>query len=316
MQTLTLADGTTLPAFGLGTWKSARGEVYDAVKEALSAGYRHIDCAKIYGNEGEVGTALSDTFAVGEIRRDEVWVTSKLWNCDHAPEDVEDAVRGTLEDLQLEYLDLYLIHWPVALKKGVLFPRGTDDFRSLEEVPLASTWQAMQALKDKGLVRQIGVSNFSVGKIDALIDATGITPAMNQVELHPFHTQQPLVDAMKARGIGVTAYSPLGSRDRAEVLKSDNEPVLLEHSAVATIAEAHGVSPAQVLIAWALARGTAVIPKSTNPGRIRENLAATEITLTDDEVATLSGLDRGFRYVDGSFWARPGSGYTLESLWG
>jgi len=168
MKELTFADGTSIPQLGLGTWKSKPGEVTQAVKEALNTGYRHIDCAAIYGNEKEIGRAFGKIFEGGEIRREEVLVTSKLWNDMHAPADVEAGLRTTLSDLGLEYLDLYLMHWPIALKRGSSFPFGADDFLAPGELPFTKTWAAMEDLKQSGLVRQIGVSNFSVTKLEKL----------------------------------------------------------------------------------------------------------------------------------------------------
>ncbi|HJL18570.1 MAG TPA: aldo/keto reductase [Sandaracinaceae bacterium LLY-WYZ-13_1] len=315
MKTIELNDGRAMPAFGLGTWKSDPGEVGRAVQAAVRAGYRHIDCAWIYGNEAEIGDALAALFDEGVVRREELWITSKLWNDAHAKDEVEPALRETLSNLKLDYLDLYLVHWPVALKRGVLFPKGPGDMRSLAEVPLAETWGGMEALLDAGLCRSIGVSNFSAPKLRDLSAGARIAPAVNQVELHPYLQQRELLSFCESANVAVTAYSPLGSRDRADALKAPDEPVLLEDDTVGEVAKKHGTSPAQVLIAWALARGTAVIPKSTNPARIRENLEATSITLDDEDLARIAALDRHRRYVDGSFWAVEGSSYTVGGLW-
>jgi alcohol dehydrogenase (NADP+) len=315
VDTLSFANGDTMPMLGLGTWKSAPGEVYDAVKTALQAGYRHVDCAPIYGNEAEVGRALQESFDDGVVDRDDVWVTSKLWNDSHAPEDVRPALEATLDDLNLDVLDLYLIHWPVAHKKGVEMPQSPDELLSLDERPIRETWAAMQELVDAGLVRHIGVSNFSVPKLRSLIDAADHPPEMNQIELHPYLQQSEMLDFCDEAGVHLTAYSPLGSSDRPEAMKIENEPSLMSDPTVHDIADRYDASPAQVLISWALHRGTVVIPKSVTPAHIKDNLAAAELALTDADMDALAELDRGFRYVNGAGWTMEGSPYTLANIW-
>jgi len=313
---LKLDDGDMLPILGLGTWKSEPDEVYRAVKEAIRVGYRHVDCAAIYGNEAEVGRALQESFDEGVVDRDDVWITSKLWNDSHAREDVRPALEETLSNLRLEFLDLYLVHWPIAFEKGVGFPRSGDEILSLEERPLEETWAGMQATREAGLTRHIGVSNFSVPKLKTLNAADGRGPAVSQVELHPYLQQPGMLEYCDDAGIVVTAYSPLGSGDRPERLKDEDEPVLLEDPVIGEIAERHDATPAQVLIAWAIQRGTAVIPKSVNPGRIRENFEAAELELSDEDMEEIAGLDRHRRYIAGSGFARiEGSPYTVEGLW-
>ncbi len=314
MKFLVLRSGTRMPALGLGTWKSEADEVYRAVRSAIEVGYRHIDCAAIYQNEEEVGRALSDAFKAGDVTREELWITSKLWNDSHAPEHVRPALETSLRKLQLDALDLYLVHWPVALRHGVALPTGPEDFIPLSEIPLESTWAAMLNASERDLTREVGVSNFSKGMIEKVSKATGQTPAVNQVELHPYLQQDALLAACKELGVAVTAYSPLGSPDSAAMMGRRDEVLLTEHPIICQIAEAHEATPGQVLIAWALARETNVIPKSVNPGRIAENWAARDLDLTPADMTAIAALDRHDRKVDGSFWFL-GETYSSKTLW-
>lgn len=309
MKNLQFKNGDELFPIGLGTWKSKPGEVKQAVIHALEAGYTHIDCAAIYGNEKEIGAAFNAVFSKGNIKREDVWITSKLWNDAHLSKDVEPALQQTLNDLQLDYLDLYLVHWPVAFQPGVPMPESAADYLTPQEAPVHDTWNAMTAVKQKGLAKHIGVSNFSKAKLEQLISMTDEIPEMNQVELHPLLQQNELFEYCNSKGIHLTGYSPLGSRDRSEGMKQANEPNMFEKPAVKSIARKHNVTPAQVLINWSAQRGTAVIPKSTNPDRLKENLAAAQLQMDPDDLKNLAQLDEHYRFVTGKFFEVPEKGY-------
>lgn len=315
MKSFTLNDGNTIPALGLGTWKSQEDSAYQAVKEALRVGYRHIDGAWIYENEREVGRAIRESMAEGVVTREQIFLTSKLWNSFHGPEDVETGCRDTLTMLGLEYVDLYLMHWPVAFRPGTVLPEGSEGFWPLSEVPLAKTFEAMLKLRDKGLVKSVGVSNFSISKLAQLSVESGVVPTVNQVELHPYNPQNQLLDYCRDNGIHLTAYSPLGSLDRPEALKRSDEPPLLENEVVKSIAAEEGLTPGQLLIAWAIDRGTSVIPKSTNPERIAQNFAAGSHTLSANARERLDSIDTRFRYLDLQDWFIPGVTYEGGDFW-
>ncbi len=312
MSKLYFKNGDAIPSLGLGTWKSKRGEVYEAVKTAIQLGYRHIDCAPIYGNEAEIGQALKECFDTKIVKREELWITSKLWNDQHHRNDVVPALKKTLSDLQLDYLDLFLIHWPVALKKDLYRPDSIDGFISLDELPINETWKGMEEAHAMGFVKHIGVSNFSVKKLKNLVAVASIKPEMNQVEMHPYLSQLKMISFCKENDIHVTAYSPLGSFDSSS--KTDG-PIVMKDTVIAEIAEGQNCSAAQVLVAWAVQRGTAVIPKSVNPERLKQNLEAAEVTLSASYMDAIDNLNKHHRYIDGTFWTPEGSPYTIKNLW-
>jgi len=295
---VTFSNGHKIPTLGIGTWRADKNKVGAAVAHAiLNAGYRHVDCASVYGNQREIGVAFHEVLQ--RVKREDLFITSKLWNTDHNPDAVEKACRQTLKDLQLEYLDLYLIHWGIALAPGKeIEPKDANGMILLEPVSIQQTWRAMESLVEKGLVKSIGVANFTTIMIHDLLTYAKIPPATNQIELHSYLPQHELVKYCQTRGVSVTAYSPLGSPGGLE----PGEPVLLHDPVVEKIAASHQKTKAQVLLNWAIGRGTIAIPKSVTPERIDENMGALDFSLTPKEMEELSALNKNFRFVDSSGW--------------
>jgi alcohol dehydrogenase (NADP+) len=298
-----------MPALGLGTWRLPPEQTTATVRIALDLGYRHIDAAAIYGNEAQIGAALKGAIDAGNVQRQELWITSKLWNDCHQPEEVRPALERTLEDLGLEQLDLYLMHWPVAQRRGVAMPSSAADQYGLAQVPLAATWAAMEDLVAAGLTRHIGVSNFSRTKLMALAAKARIQPEVLQVERHPLLQQNDLLSYCHTSGIQLTAYAPLGATS------DTRPPVVLQHPVVVAIAAERQITPAQVLLAWGIGCGTAVIPKSVHPERLAENLAAAAMGLNEDQMTRLVAIDGGQRLIDGRFWCLEDGPYTMANLW-
>lgn len=314
MKNLLFENGDKMPSLGLGTWKSKPNEVYEAVLHAIEVGYRHIDCAYVYKNESEIGQAISEAIAKGLVKREDLWITSKLWNDAHLPQHVLPAIQNSLKDLQLDYLDLYLVHWPVALKKGVGLPSDPSEFLTKEQAPLADTWAEMEKLHREGLTRQIGVSNFNSAKIETLKENASIMPTVNQIEFHPYLPQEKLKEYCDQNGIHITGYGPLGAAYRV----ADNEvdhPILLENKALKEIAAKHSATVAQVVLAWAIEKGVSVVPKSVNFNRIEENFAAGNLSLDEEDMKIISNLGGPYRYTHGSAWVGEISPYDFSDIW-
>lgn len=312
MKYVKLNTDAKMPLIGLGTWKSGAGEVYSAVRWALKLGYTHFDCASIYGNQAEIGQAFHDAFTEDNLKREDLFITSKLWNDSHAPEDVLPALKQTLHDLQCEYLDLWLMHWPIAQRKNTDTPASDTDMIPLSDLPLEVTWAEMEKAYNSGLVKAIGVSNFGVKNLQRLLDNGSIAPAVNQVECHPYLQQTELFDFCNKNLIAMTAYSSLGSSDRAAALKHQNEPKLLEDTTITEIAARLNATPAQIILAWLMQRGIVVIPKSVHENHLRENLAATNLTLDEADMQKISKLERNYRYLDAENFRF--GGYTPENI--
>ncbi|CAH0730664.1 unnamed protein product, partial [Brenthis ino] len=291
-----LENGNECPILGIGTWKSKPGEVTQAVKDAIDIGYRHIDCAYIYGNEKEVGEAVTEKIASGVVKREDLFITSKLWNTFHRPDLVRGILLQTLKNLNLKYLDLYLIHWPQAYKEdGELFPTDESGKIQFSEVDYIDTWKAMEPLVAEGLVRSIGVSNFNSKQIQRLLDSASVKPVVNQVECHPYLNQSKLKAFCEARGIKLTAYSPLGSPDRPWA--KPDEPQLMDDQKLKQIANRLGKTVAQVLIRYQIDRGVIVIPKSVTRSRIESNFNVFDFTLSPADMKEIDSFDCNGRFV-------------------
>jgi len=259
--TVPISEGVEIPILGLGVYQSRPGqETYDAVRAALEAGYRHVDTARVYGNERDVGRAVRDS----GVPRDQVFVTTKLWNADHGFDQALRACDQSLARLGMDRVDLYLVHWPVEGRR-------------------AETWRAMERVLADGKARAIGVSNYTIRHLEELHSTAKVPPAVNQVEFHPFLFQRDLLDHCRRRGIRLEAYAPLVKAQR------------MEHPVLVRVARKHRKTPAQVLIRWCLEHEVVVIPKSVRPERIRENLGVFDFSLDAADLAELDGLDEGYR---------------------
>ena len=308
MESATFPFENAPPAMGLGLWKVARSEASAVVEEAIRVGYRHIDSACDYGNEEEAGQGIRAAIEKGLCRREDLWVTSKLWNTYHEPQHVRPAVERTLRDLGLDHLDLYLVHFPIALRyvpfetryppEWIYDPLASEPRMEPIAVPLADTWRAMEGLVSNGLVRRIGVCNCTIALIRDLLAVARIKPAVLQVELHPFLTQEKLLRFCREASIAVTAFSPLGAPSYVPLGMATASDSVLEHPVVKEIAAATGRTPAQAVLRWGMQRGTAVIPKTSRPERLRENLASRDVSLSTEQMESISALDRGRRFND------------------
>ena len=297
-----------MPAVGLGTWKIAKEDTARSVYEAIEVGYRHIDSACDYGNEAEAGQGIARAIADGLCTRAELWITSKLWCTFHRPEHVREACDKSLGDLGLDYLDLYLVHFPIALKYVPIATRYPPEWlydpdedkprMHIDRVPLSHTWGAMEELVSAGRVREIGVCNFSSGLLHDLMAYSTVQPALLQIESHPFLTQQRLVRLAGQYGIAVTAFSPLGALSYVELEMASQQDTVLTAGVVQQAAARAGRTPAQVVLRWGVQRGTAVIPKTTKKERLAENLDIFDFELTAEEMNAISGLNQNRRFND------------------
>jgi alcohol dehydrogenase (NADP+) len=313
----TLHTGAKMPAIGLGTFGSdhvSAAEIAEAVKGAAAAGYRHFDCASVYSNEAEIGAAFEEIFRRG-IGREDLWITSKLWNDKHGEEDVIASCRQSLADLHLDYLDLYLVHWPFPNfhQPGCDVSSRSPGAKPYIHENFMKTWRKMEELVGMGLVRHIGTSNMTIPKLRLLLRDARIKPAVNEMELHPHFQQPELFQFVLDNGIQPVGYCPIGSPGRPERDRTPEDTAPTEDPVIARIAERHGIDPAVVCIKWAVQRGQTPIPFSVN--HYRANLeAVVSDPLTDEEVRLIGAIDRNCRLIKGQvfLWKED---QTWEDLW-
>jgi len=310
--------GARMPAIGLGTFGSdhvSGAEVASAVEGAAVIGYRHFDCASVYGNEHEIGYALQQILRT--IKREQFWITSKLWNDKHGENDVISSCRQSVSDLRLDYLDLYLVHWPFPN----YHPPGCDvtsrnkDAKPYIHAEFMKTWRKMEELVDSGLVRHIGTSNMTIPKLKLLLRDARIRPAVNEMELHPHFQQQELFDFVKSNGMIPVGYSPIGSPGRPERDRTPEDTEPTRDPVIVKVANRLGVHPAVVCLKWAVQRGQVPIPFSTNRKHYLSNLeGVVSDPLTDDEMRDISAIDRNCRLIKGQvfLWKE---GQNWEDLW-
>jgi alcohol dehydrogenase (NADP+) len=316
----TLSNGQQIPAIGLGTFGSDNynaQQIAEAVDFAIRKGYRHIDCASVYMNEAEIGRVIAKLLKEGVVRRDELWITSKVWNDAHGAGEVIDACEKSLKDLQLDYLDLYLVHWPFPNYHA---PGCNGDARNPASQPYIHedymvVWRQMEQLVTRGLVKSIGTSNMTIPKMELLLKDAHIKPVINEMELHP-HFQQPrLLAYMVENDIQPIGYSPIGSPKRPERDRSQSDTVDIEDPVIVRIAERLNIHPAEVCIKWGIQRGEVVIPFSVSPAKIISNLKATvSAPITPKEMQQIATSDKDCRLIKGQVFLWEGA-KSWEDLW-
>lgn len=292
----TVSSGFKMPMFGLGTWKAEIKQAEEAVKTAIDLGYRHFDCAWLYGNEKEVGNAIQAKIAEGIIKREDLFITSKVWNTHHSKEKVCKSIHETLKDLQTNYIDLYLIHWPMGFKEGDdPIPQNKNGETLYSNVDYIETWQQMEQCCKEGLTRSIGISNFNSQQILRVLDVAEIKPVVNQVECHPHFKQQKLLEFCKNHNIVLTAYGCLGSPYK----KASNELTVMEDPVIKQLAEKYQKTPAQICLRYQIQRGVVIIPKSVNKERLRSNMQLFDFEMSDSDISAINNIPDQVRTTDG-----------------
>ncbi|GAB0092495.1 Aldo-keto reductase [Sergentomyia squamirostris] len=305
---ITLRNGEQMPVVGLGTWRAPDNEVEGALELALKSGYRHIDAAPVYLNEPVIGKVLKRFIDSGEIKREDLFICTKLPPPANRAGCVEKYLRKSLKDLQLDYVDLYLIHTPFSVPEceGEFAKDDKGDIILDRETDHVATWKKMEDMVSMGLTRSIGLSNFNERQIERIFDNSTLKPVNLQIEVHLYLQQKKLIDYCRKNDIVVTAYSPLGSRGIVEMLKSTgiirDIPDVIENPDVVKLAEKYGKTAPQILLKYSVQRGLVIIPKSTNEERLKQNIDLFDFSLSEDDMEMLAGLDENVRICDFSFF--------------
>lgn len=305
---ISLNDGNSIPIIGLGTYSDPRPvptKTYEAVKTAIEEGYRHIDGAYVYHNEHEVGEAIREKIAEGKVKREDIFYCGKLWSTYHDPEMVRPALERTLKALKLDYIDLYIIEMPMAFKPGEeLYPKDENNRTIYHKSNLCATWEALEACKDAGLVKSLGVSNFNRRQLELILNKPGLKykPVTNQVECHPYFTQTKLLKFCQQHDIVIVAYSPLGTCRNPSWVNVSSPP-LLKDELLTLLGKKYNKTQAQIGLRFNIQRGIVVIPKSVTPERIKENFQVFDFSLTEEEMKDIEALNKNVRFVELLMWS-------------
>ncbi len=308
----TLSSGRKLPAIGLGLWKIPTDVAKEQVYHALKIGYRGLDGAQVYGNEKEAGEGLNQAISEGIVKREDVFITTKVWNTFHSPDHVQESINRSLKDWGVDYFDLILIHWPLALKyvdPKIKYPTyfyGANESAKkveFEDVPLYKTWEALELLVSKGIAKSIGLSNYTPALVNDVLRYSKIKPEVLQIELHPYLTQSRFQKYLKINNIQITSYSTFGPQSFLELgfKEAENATKLFDDDLILKISKKYSKTPAQVILRWATQSGLAVNPKSNHKERLLENLESYKFDLTNDELEEINGLNRNLRFNQALF---------------
>lgn len=300
IKTVKLNNGIDFPMIGLGTFRAVGDEqgLIKAVKEAIKSGYRHFDCAWLYKNEDLIGKALKEAIAEsdGKLKREDIFLCSKVWNTFHSKEQVEVAINQTLKDLQVDYIDLYLMHWPMGFKEctGEPFPKDQEGKMIYTDIDYLETYRAMEAFVKAGKIKSIGISNFNIEQIQNVLDNCEIKPTNNQIEVNPYLQCDELIDFCQKNDIVVSCYGPIGCGQKET--NHPDLPIILKNETILKIANNHNKSAAQICLRWGIQRGLVMLPKSVTPSRIAENANVFDFTLSDEEMKEIKGLNQNYRF--------------------